>query len=43
MMIDDHMTVGGLLIGLVRHLEGKRAIQATTTGGLGKWVKIQTA
>jgi hypothetical protein len=39
--IDDHITTGALLNGLVRHLESKRGI-ATTTGGLGKYVRVQT-
>jgi hypothetical protein len=41
--LDDHMTTGALLVGLVRHLEGKRGIQTTTTGGLGKFVRLQVA
>lgn len=39
--VDDHMTVGAILNGLVRHLETKRGLP-TTTAGLGKFVRIQT-
>jgi hypothetical protein len=41
--IDDHITNGALLNGLVRHLESRRGINDTTTLGLGKFVRIQTA
>jgi hypothetical protein len=40
--VDDHMTTGAILNGLVRHLETKRGL-APTTAGLGKFVRLQTA
>ncbi len=39
--INEHMTVGALLGGLVRHLEARRGL-GPTTAGLGKFVRIQT-
>lgn len=39
----EHMTNGAILNGLVRHLEVKKGLAATTTTGLGKFVRIQTA
>ena len=40
--IDDHMTTGAFLNGVVRLLEARKGVGATTTG-LGKYVRIQTA
>lgn len=42
MPVEEMMTVGALLNGVVRHLETKKGVESTT-GGLGKYVKIQTA
>jgi hypothetical protein len=40
----EHMTNGAIMAGLVRHLESKKGgLAATTTTGLGKFVRIQTA
>lgn len=39
----EHMTNGALLNGLLRHLESKKGLAATTATGLGKFVRIQTA